>query len=123
MFNFVVKAALDPAISITFRRLAAPIRTEKSDFGNFHFFDKSLINAVFALPFSGAAVTRALSMVSPSAVSATPVIAFRDAFGVSATATVTPSCVDRIGDLVKFESKAGEGFLHKENQQYQNDRR
>ena len=70
---------------------AAPAVIVMAPFGTSQALDSSLINAAFALPPSGAAVTETFSAAAPSAPDTTPPMRFAAARGATRTATRTPS--------------------------------
>ena len=80
------------------RREVAPEATVMAPFASRHSRANNLISAAFALPSSGGAVTEIARWGLPSAATATPLIAARDALGVTLTATVTPSGATAIGE-------------------------
>jgi hypothetical protein len=64
-----------------FALVCHPLNDRNVGFGIFQLLASKPTNALLALPFSGAAVTIALIMASPSASSATPIILLAPALG------------------------------------------
>jgi hypothetical protein len=104
--NLFISSRVSPSMLIVFRFPLAPAITTRDDFGRRHSLANSLINAAFAFPPSGGAVTAAFKKAPPSPSSKIPSMRLRTAPGATRTRTRTPHGEAENGVKTEFRLEA-----------------